>query len=134
MRPADGWKRCWKTCPSWSYDSSPQGPTQRRLTILSEPPLTDITIYGQSYRLRAEHPERLRSAAALVDARMRGLAASGGTVDTSRLILLAALDLADDLLLAQNEREDLERRVKQLTKRLEAEVGEAGRELGARRG
>ena len=93
---------------------------------MSEPPLTELTIYGQSYRLRAEHPERLRSAAALVDARMRGLAASGGTVDTSRLVLLAALDLADDLLLAQSKQEELERRVKQLAKRLEAELGDAG--------
>jgi cell division protein ZapA (FtsZ GTPase activity inhibitor) len=99
---------------------------------LSEPKLTAVTIYGQTYRLRAENPERLRAAAEMVDARMRELAASSGTIDTSRLVLLVSLDLADDLLQARLTRQQLDGRVRQLAKQLEDELqrpGPDGREL-----
>ncbi|HEX8811862.1 MAG TPA: cell division protein ZapA, partial [Terracidiphilus sp.] len=44
----------------------------------------------------------IRSLAAVVDAKMRAVAAQGRTVDSLRVAVLAALNLADELTLSQN--------------------------------
>jgi cell division protein ZapA len=53
-------------------------------------------IYDQTYQLRAHDPEYVQRLASAVDAKMRAVAASG-TVDSLRVAVLAALNLADDL-------------------------------------
>ena len=56
-----------------------------------------VEIYDQTYHLSGEDAERMRSLAELVDARMRAVAAQGRTVDSLRVAVLAALNLADEL-------------------------------------
>ena len=64
---------------------------------MSANPIT-LRIYGESYTLRSgEPPARLEELARHVDARMREVAASGKVVATSRIAVLAALHLADEL-------------------------------------
>jgi cell division protein ZapA len=57
-----------------------------------------VKIYGESYPLRtAESASRLEELAQFVDARMREVAASGKVVVTSKIAVLAALYIADEL-------------------------------------
>lgn len=57
-----------------------------------------IEIYHQSYNLQAEENEEyLNELAAYVDAKMRAVAKSTQTVDTVRIAVLAALNIADEL-------------------------------------
>ena len=58
----------------------------------------NVRIYGENYPLRtAEPPARLEELAGYVDARMREIAASGKVVVTSKIAVLAALSLTDEL-------------------------------------
>ena len=58
---------------------------------------TTVEIYNQTYHLSGENPEHIRNLAAQVDAKMRAVAAQGRTVDSLRVAVLAALNLADEL-------------------------------------
>ena len=57
-----------------------------------------VEIYDQTYHLSGQDTEYIRGLAALVDARMRAVAQRGRTVDSLRVAVLAALNLADELL------------------------------------
>ncbi len=68
-------------------------------TPSSAPPgYTTVTIYDQTYHLMGQDPEQVHRSAALVDAKMRAVSAQGRTVDSLRVAVLAALNLADELL------------------------------------
>ncbi len=58
---------------------------------------TTVSIYDQTYHLIGQDPDHIRSLAAQVDAKMRAVAAQGRTVDSLRVAVLAALNLADEL-------------------------------------
>ncbi len=85
-----------------------------------------VRIYGENYPLRTtEPPARLEELASFVDARMREVSASGKVVVTSKIAVLAALHIADELFrlrLAQPpapESVDLEQRLAALVETLE---------------
>ena len=56
-----------------------------------------VEIYDQPYHLSGNDVEHIRSLAEMVDTRMRAVAAQGRTVDSLRVAVLAALNLADEL-------------------------------------
>jgi cell division protein ZapA len=56
-----------------------------------------VQIYDQTYHLSGQDSEHIRALAAQVDAKMRAVAAQGRTVDSLRVAVLAALNLADEL-------------------------------------
>ena len=56
-----------------------------------------VEIYDQVYHLAGQDPDHIRELAARVDAKMRAVAAQGRTVDSLRVAVLAALNLADEL-------------------------------------
>ena len=56
-----------------------------------------VEIYDQLYHLSGQNPEHIRELAAYVDSKMRAVAAHGRTVDSLRVAVLAALNLADEL-------------------------------------
>ncbi|HUV68677.1 MAG TPA: cell division protein ZapA [Terracidiphilus sp.] len=56
-----------------------------------------VDIYDQTYHLSGQDVEHIRELAARVDAKMRAVAAQGRTVDSLRVAVLAALNLADEL-------------------------------------
>jgi cell division protein ZapA len=56
-----------------------------------------VEIYDQTYHLSGQDAAHVRDLAARVDAKMRAVAAQGRTVDSLRVAVLAALNLADEL-------------------------------------
>lgn len=65
-----------------------------------------VQIYDQTYHLSGQDPEHIQELAARVDAKMRAVAAQGRTVDSLRVAVLAALNLADELSRAGSARVD----------------------------
>lgn len=57
-----------------------------------------VDIYDQVYQLRGTDPEHIERLAAVVDKKMRAVSAHGATVDSLRVAVLAALNIADELL------------------------------------
>ncbi len=60
-----------------------------------------VDIYDQTYNLRAHDPEYIQRLATLVDSKMRAVSANGNTVDSLRVAVLAALNIADELMRLQ---------------------------------
>lgn len=56
-----------------------------------------VDIYDQTYRLRGQDPAYIHHLANVVDAKMRNVAAQGKSVDSLRVAVLAALNIADEL-------------------------------------
>jgi cell division protein ZapA len=69
-----------------------------------------VEIYDQVYHLSGQNADHIRDLAARVDAKMRAVAAHGRTVDSLRVAVLAALNMADELTqaLAANPQPDAE--------------------------
>jgi cell division protein ZapA len=57
-----------------------------------------VEIYDQIYQLRGVEEAHIERLASLVDSKMRSVSAHGATVDSLRVAVLAALNLADELL------------------------------------
>jgi cell division protein ZapA len=57
-----------------------------------------VDIYDQTYHLRGEDPDYIHRLAEIVDAKMRAVASHGKTVDSLRVAVLAALNIADELV------------------------------------
>ncbi len=60
-----------------------------------------VSIYDQTYYLRGHNPQYIERLAAIVDGKMRAVASHGTTVDSLRVAVLAALNIADELAVAQ---------------------------------
>ena len=56
-----------------------------------------VDIYDQVYQLRGTDPAYIEKLAGIVDAKMRAVSAHGTTVDSLRVAVLAALNIADEL-------------------------------------
>jgi cell division protein ZapA len=67
-----------------------------------------VDIYDQMYHLRGPDPHYLQQLSALVDAKMRAVAQHGTTVDSLRVAVLAALNIADELVTLQQQRDALD--------------------------
>jgi cell division protein ZapA len=79
-----------------------------------------LEIFGAPYVVRGAHDrEHLQTVAALVDEKMRAIAAHFSSPETTRVAILAALNLADELLQArrqqEGERVEVQERVSGLT-------------------
>jgi cell division protein ZapA len=57
-----------------------------------------VDIYDQAYHLRGQDPAYITQLALIVDGKMRAVAAGGTTVDSLRVAVLAALNIADQLV------------------------------------
>lgn len=62
-----------------------------------------VEIYDQTYHLRGSDPEYVQRLAEYVDGKMRQVAAQTSTVDSLRLAVLAALNIADELQLVRGK-------------------------------
>jgi cell division protein ZapA len=56
-----------------------------------------VEIYGQVYQLRGTDTAYIEKLAGMVDDKMRAVSAHGATVDSLRVAVLAALNIADEL-------------------------------------
>jgi len=76
---------------------------------MSERRSVSIQLLGHEYRIRTEaDPEGVERLARLVDDTMARIRERTGTVDSLDLAVMAALNLANDLLAAQAQERDLE--------------------------
>jgi cell division protein ZapA len=67
-----------------------------------------LEIYDQSYNLSAgENEEYLQQLATYVDAKMRAVSEAARTVDSLKVAVLAALNIADELFVARAREEQL---------------------------
>lgn len=64
---------------------------------MSDDNVIAVDIYDQTYRLNGNDREYIERLAATVDTKMRAVASQGRTVDSLRVAVLAALNLADEL-------------------------------------
>jgi cell division protein ZapA len=63
-----------------------------------------VEIFDQAYNLRGTDPEYILKLAEYVDSKMRAVAEATNTIDTVRLAVLAALNIADEYhLLKRNQ-------------------------------
>lgn len=62
-----------------------------------------VEIYDQTYHLRGSDPDYVLKLAEYVDSKMRQVAAQTATVDSLRLAVLAALNIADELQLVRGK-------------------------------
>lgn len=92
-----------------------------------DPATTTVRIFGQEYAIRSENdPEYVRRVAALVDEKMREVADASAQVTSVRVAILAALNLADEVLQSREKGhgadEELEARARRLAQALEATI------------
>jgi cell division protein ZapA len=90
--------------------------------------LVHVEIFGQSYAVRGGvDPGYVEKLAAHVDAQMREVSRTPGTVDSVRVAVLAALNLADEcfrLRAATRKEDSLSSRAEALAQQLSAVVDE----------
>lgn len=83
------------------------------------PGRVDVEIFGKVYTVSGEKdPEYVRMVAEYVDRKMREISQITETVSTSRIAILASLNIADELFSLTNESEVLKGRMRQLTGRI----------------
>jgi Uncharacterized protein conserved in bacteria len=71
-----------------------------------------VEIYGDSYPLKSDaDPEQIKKVAAFLDARIRETALSNPRVSTTRIAILAALNIADEYLRLKSDYQQLRRMV-----------------------
>ena len=90
-----------------------------------------VDIYDQNYHLRGTDPEYIQDLAEYVDARMRLIAQQASTVDSLRVAVLAALNIADEYLMLKRKYDavasDYHVRAEQLSGALDEVLEEARR-------
>jgi cell division protein ZapA len=92
--------------------------------VIEEPLQVSIKILDKDYRIACEFHEQddLRASARLLDSRMREIRQSGRVIGTDRIAVMAALNIAHDLIQLQRARSspegDLSRRLHKLQERV----------------
>jgi cell division protein ZapA len=81
-----------------------------------------VEIYDQVYQLSGTDSAYIERLAKLVDARMRAISAHGATVDSLRVAVLAALNIADEMLSTQARHDRLAETVNHVSSSVEASV------------
>jgi len=87
-----------------------------------------VEIFDQAYNLRGSDPEYILKLAEYVDAKMRAVAEATNTIDTVRLAVLAALNIADEYHLLKRTKDngaaDYQKRAHLLANALDEVLGE----------
>jgi cell division protein ZapA len=65
-----------------------------------------VEIFDQGYNLRGTDPEYISKLAEYVDNKMRAVAEQTNTIDTARLAVLAALNIADEYHLLRRKQDN----------------------------
>jgi len=85
-----------------TLEAPPQAPSQP-----ARSQAVSVDIYDQIYNLRGTDPAYIERLAALVDAKMRAVSALGNTVDSLRVAVLAALNIADEPCTARQRHDQI---------------------------
>jgi cell division protein ZapA len=71
----------------------------------AQPTGVRVEIFDQAYNLRGTDPEYILKLAEYVDSKMRAVAEATNTIDTARLAVLAALNIADEYHLLKKKQD-----------------------------
>jgi cell division protein ZapA len=90
--------------------------------------VTQVEIFGQTYSVRAEgESSYVHDLARFVDSRMKEVAEQTATVDTTKIAILAALNISDDLYQTEKRRSgapaDFTARAERLIRKLDDALG-----------
>ena len=77
-----------------------------------------VSIFDQAYHLRGTDPAYIERLAEYVDSKIRAVASQANTVDTGRLAVLAALNIADELFVQKRLQEQTTAEVGRKTERM----------------
>jgi cell division protein ZapA len=84
------------------------------------PGRVDVEIFGKVYTVRGEKDvEYVRRVAEYVDRKMREISQVTDTVSTSRIAILAALNIADEFFDLREETDEFESRMKNLSRKID---------------
>jgi cell division protein ZapA len=99
--------------------------------MADKPDLVHVEIFGQTYAVRGgADPGNVLRLAAFVDAQMQDVSRSSGAVDSVRVAVLAALNIADELFQARGQTGEAERHAReQATAEMGARFEALAREL-----
>lgn len=93
-----------------------------------------VEIYDQPYNLRGTDPDYIFKLADYVDLKMRTVAEQTSTVDSLRLAVLAALNIADEYQVLKRKYEtvasEYNERAHQLSRKLDEVLKESARKAG----
>jgi cell division protein ZapA len=85
-----------------------------------------IEIYNQTYNVNADgNEEYLKELAAFVDQKMRSVAEATQTIDSVRVAVLAALNIADELFTVRKRQTDIEGPIRRRVEKCVAMVEKA---------
>ncbi len=94
--------------------------------MADKPHLVPVEIFGQSYTVRAgAEPGYVEDLAAYVDKQMREVSQAAGAVDSVRIAVLAALNIADECFRSRNAAREVEDRAQRKAAGLARELGDA---------
>ncbi len=83
-----------------------------------------VEIYEQPYNLRGTDPDYIFKLAEYVDGKMRAVAEQTSTVDSLRLAVLAALNIADEYHILKRKYDGIAKEMNQRTSSLETALDE----------
>ena len=84
-----------------------------------------VEIYDQTYNLRGSDPAYIKKLADYVDSKMRTVAQQTQTVDSLRLAVLAALNIADEYQILKRKYDDISGDFDQRARELSGALDEA---------
>jgi len=83
-----------------------------------------VEIFDQPYNLRGTDPDYIFKLAEFVDTKMRAVAEQTSTVDSLRLAVLAALNIADEFQILKRKYDAISKEMNQRTSSLESALDE----------
>ncbi len=94
---------------------------------MSEAKPTSITILDKEYLIACSDEERdiLNDAASLLNERMQEMKTSGKIIGSERIAVLAALNIAHEMLAYKNEKQDYTSNVDGVVRRLQDKIDDA---------
>jgi len=84
-----------------------------------------VEIFDHAYNLRGTDPEHIQRLGEYVDGKMRAVAQQSTTVDSARLAVLAAINIADELHALMQKYENVAQEYNQRARELAAALDEA---------
>jgi cell division protein ZapA len=99
--------------------------------VADKPSLIHVEIFGQTYAVKAgADPAYVEKLASFVDGQMKEVGRSSGAVDSVRIAVLAALNLADECFRLRKEVEEAQARTASVDKTHDERVKRLARTLG----
>jgi cell division protein ZapA len=84
--------------------------------------VTNVEIYNHTYGIRGNDPDYVRRLAEVVDQKMCEVAEYTPTVDTAKVAILAALNIADDYISCLDKLNHLEEQIIESSKKISAKL------------